>query len=453
MKSTQQNESGELPSLCVKTFGCQMNEYDSQKIVTLLRESYQPTDSVENAKVIIVNSCSVRDKAEHKLFSMLGELRELKEEKGDLVIGVAGCVAQQEGERILKRNSAVDFVVGTHNLSLIPSLIREAKLGRKKQVAVSFREEWENLPPELDSESGEAPVRGLVAIQRGCSKTCTYCVVPGTRGPEVSRDPAEIEREVRVHCARGVKEILLLGQTVNSYGRDLNPRVRFDQLIRRVAALEGVKRIRFTSPHPAEVKPELIDLYGEEPKLCRHIHLPLQSGSDRILRLMKRTYRIQRYLEIVKELQSRYPDIGITTDIIAGFPTETEEDFNATLDVMCEVRYHSVYSFKYSRRPRTAALEHFTEDQEVKEETALRRLLSLQALQEKISEEINRERIGSAVEVLVESRQKQISSPARGRVAQNTILEFLPPYPEPGSMVMARVTDATAHGLRGKVVE
>ncbi len=451
----------------IKTYGCQMNEYDSEKMFRLLADDYAPVDSPEEAELVLVNTCSVREKGEHKLFSLLGSLRELKDARKDLVVGVAGCVAQQEGAQILRRSSAVDFVVGTHNLSLVPSLVAQAEQGRSGQVAIDYREDWEDLPldfaPIEPGEGANTPVRALVAIQRGCNKRCAFCVVPNTRGSEVSRSPEEILREVKLKVRMGAKEVLLLGQTVNSYGRDLSPRYPFDRLVRELAEIDGLERIRFTSPHPAEVRPEFIALYGEVPQLCDHIHLPLQSGSDRILKLMNRNYRMHRYFEIIDAIRERRPDIAITTDIIVGFPTETEEDFEMSLEAISRVRYNSSYSFMYSRRPHTVAIEEFQHADEVPLNESHRRLLVLQELQDRISLELNTARVNTNVEVLIEgSSERQPSgeyagsSIMRGRIPQNTPVEVIVP-PELSAQVrfgqlrQVRIEYAGPYGIRGPV--
>ena len=448
---------GTSPGLFVKTFGCMMNEYDSEKVIQLLSTTHQLVDAPEKADVLFINTCSVRQKGEHKLFSLLGSLRELKAEKPGLIIGVGGCVAQQEGEAIAKRNSLVDFVVGTHNLSLIPSLVRSVKEGRGRQVAVDYREDWEELP-EFGVEGGDPSVaallggpRALVSIQRGCNKKCSFCVVPTTRGPEVSRPAEEILREARLKVRLGAKEVLLLGQTVNSYGRDLAPRYPFEKLITELASIEGLKRIRFTSPHPAEVRPGFLELYGSVPQLCPHIHLPLQSGSDRILKLMNRNYRVHRYLAIVDELRARCPGLSVTSDAIVGFPTETDADFRDTLKVMNEVRFQSVYSFKYSRRPNTVALDAFQPSEEVPDQVSHERLLELQAFQEQVGQELNSRLVGTDVEVLVEESKPGISSKRSGRTPHNVSADLLGRAVKSGELVMARVQHAGPNGIRAFV--
>lgn len=443
----------------VKTFGCQMNEYDSEKVIGFLSKDYQKVDSPLNAELVFVNTCSVREKGEHKLFSLLGRLRDLKKKNPDLIIGVGGCVAQQEGESIIKRNEAVDFVVGTHNLSLVPSLVKAVKEGRGRQVAVDYREDWENLNENFELEDISADIknnllqgaRGLVSIQRGCNKKCAFCVVPTTRGPEVSRDPQEILREVKLKARIGAKEIVLLGQTVNSYGKDLEPRYPFEDLIKRIAEVDGIKRIRFTSPHPAEVKPSFIKLYAEVPQLCSHIHLPLQSGSDRILKLMNRNYKSRRYLDIVESLIAEVPNIAITSDIIVGFPTETEEDFQNTLDIMNKVKYHLSYSFKYSRRPNTRAIIDFKLEDEVPEEVASDRLTRLQELQSDLSLEKNQGYVGKVKDVLIENKYTKSDS-WKGRIAENITVEVIGDNIKQGDMLNVIIKAGSPNGLFGEKI-
>jgi tRNA-2-methylthio-N6-dimethylallyladenosine synthase len=334
-------------------------------------------------------------------------------------------------------------------------LVERAKAGAHSQVAVNYREEWEEIPDEFDAVArtdGRPEVRALVAIQRGCNKNCTYCVVPTTRGAEVSRDPKEIEREVRLKVRGGAREVLLLGQTVNSYGKDLSPRFSFEQLVERLSEIPDLKRIRFTSPHPQDVRQEFIELYGRIPQLVPHIHLPLQSGSDRILKLMNRNYRVRRYREIVGALRERVPQIALTTDIIVGFPTETEEDFLHTLELVHEMRYHSIFSFCYSIRPNTPAQQTYAPEGEPTLQESQSRLQRLQKAQEVISNELNTATVGTTVEVLVEGPTKHISSAWRGRTPQNTLVEVAGEMPALGELVQVKIEYAGPHFLRGRAV-
>jgi len=420
---------GDKGRVYIRTYGCQMNEYDTQKLFKILEPNYTPAESAENADLVLINTCSVRDKPEQKLYSLLGEMRDLKKTKPSMMVGVCGCVAQQEGENIVKKSRAVDFVFGTHNLSLVPSLIEMRKGGAPPQVAVDYRDEWEELPlgfaeqdPTRNGQRGH--VTAFVSISRGCNKNCTYCIVPTTRGPEVSRSTDEIIREVKIAVHRGSKEIVLLGQTVNSYGLDLTPRVSFVELLKRVSAIEGVERIRFTSPHPQEVRKDFIELVTSDPKICRHIHMPLQSGSDRILKLMNRNYRRDKYLKIIDALKSRVPDIGITTDIIVGFPGESEQDFQDTLEIMEIVQFDNSYSFAFSPRPGTVAAAM---EDELSHAEKIRRLQILQAKQEEIMHNRLAGWVGKTAEVLLDSRNLHDNECFQGRISQNFMVNLTKP--------------------------
>ncbi len=428
----------------IRTFGCQMNEYDTQKLYKILERDYQPVDAPEKADLVLVNTCSIRDKAEQKLYSVLGELKGIKSERPGMMVGVCGCVAQQEGERILKNGRGVDFVFGTHNLSLVPSLIQLRKNGAPPQAAVDYREEWEELPlgfAENDpTRNGQRQhVTAFVSISRGCNKNCTYCIVPTTRGPEVSRAIDEIEREVRIAVHRGTREIVLLGQTVNSYGRDLSPRISFVELLERVSRIEGVERIRFTSPHPQEVRQDFIDCVVSNPKVCRHIHMPLQSGSDAILKAMNRNYRRDKYLSIIEGLKSRVPDMAITTDIIVGFPGETQADFEQTLDVMDIVQFDNSYSFAFSARPGTVAAKI---NETLTQEEKLERLKILQAKQEQIMAKRLAAWVGREAEILVDNNNLHQKECFQGRISQGFMANFERPYPtvQLGNIVNCRIT-------------
>lgn len=437
-------------NLFIKTFGCQMNEYDSSKLEKLLESEYRAVEQPHNADLILINTCSVRDKPEQKLYSMLGELKRYKRNNPELLIGVGGCVAQQEGETITKRSSDVDFVFGTHNLSLVPSLIERRLQGLGQQVAVNYRDEWEELPAGF-VESDR--VSAFVSISRGCNKNCSYCIVPTTRGREVSRPLSEIEREVRIAAHRGAKEIVLLGQTVNSYGLDLTPRLKFSELLRRVSDINGVERIRFTSPHPQEVRAEFIDLVCDNPKICRHIHMPLQSGSNRILKAMNRNYRREKYLKIISELKNRVPDMAITTDIIVGFPGESEDDFHQTLEVMEEVQFENSYSFMFSPRPGTQAA---LLPEQLAYEEKLNRLQKLQDLQLKITTQRLANWLNREVEVLIDGTSTYDESRFQGRTSQNITFNFSNTKEEmrrvnlsEGSIVRCKVTACSKFTLRG----
>lgn len=432
----------------IRTFGCQMNEYDSAKLRKLLEAGYESVDSPEGADLVIVNTCSVRDKPEQKLYSYLGQMMGLKRENPSMMVGVGGCVAQQEGARIVKRSKVVDFVFGTHNLSLVPSLIEKRQSGAAPQVAVDYRDEWEDLP--LGLADGNR-VCSFVSISRGCDKSCTYCIVPTTRGREVSRDPGEIEREARIAAHRGAKEIMLLGQTVNSYGRDLSPRLKFSDLLNRISQIQGIERIRFISPHPQEVRSDFIDLVCTNPKICRHIHMPLQSGSNQILKAMNRNYHRDRFLDIITELRERLPDIAISTDIIVGFPGESEADFEQTLEMMELVQFDYSYSYMYSPRPGTAAADM---PDSVSAEEKLRRLQVLQHRQEEMSFARLAGWIGRRGEILVDQAQRVNPELFQGRLSQNTVvtLEERCENIGLGSLVEVEISGTNRFALRGRAV-
>jgi tRNA-2-methylthio-N6-dimethylallyladenosine synthase len=449
---SQEKSAKERKGVYIRTFGCQMNEYDSAKLFKILAEEYKPVSDPADAELVLINTCSVRDKPERKLYSLLGEVKQLKQKNPDLLIGVGGCVAQQEGEQIVKRSKDVDLVFGTHNLSLVPSLVSRRRQGHEPQVAIDYRDEWEELPLGFSEEDTEhSRVSAFVSISRGCNKNCSYCIVPTTRGKEVSRAPEEILREVRIAAHRGAREIVLLGQTVNSYGLDLQPRMRFSQLLDQVAEIGGVERIRFTSPHPQEVRADFFDLVARNPKVCRHIHMPLQSGSDRILKLMNRNYRRKRYLSIIEELQSRVPDIAITSDIIVGFPSETREDFEETLDLMRQVPFHNSFSFMFSARPGTLAAGM---PDDVPHQEKLSRLQELQALQLELTKcDLERWR-GKHTQVLIEGASTSDPSKLKGRNSQNITVNLTERVEglSAGDFIDVRVTECSRFTLKGQPV-
>jgi len=432
--------------LYIKTFGCQMNVYDSDKLARILEPEYDQVNTPEEADLVLINTCSVRDKPEQKLYSLLGEMRELREDNPKLLVGVGGCVAQQEGEKIVKRSAVVDFVFGTHNLSLVPALIKARKQGKAPQVAVNYRDEWEELPLGI---SGKSRIATFISISRGCNKNCTYCIVPVTRGREVSRSSDEVLREVRIAVHRGAREVVLLGQTVNSYGLDLKPRIKFVQLLDQISQVKGLERIRFTSPHPQEVRPDFYDLVARNPKICHHIHMPLQSGSDRILKLMNRNYRRDKYLKIIAGLKERVPDIAITTDIIVGFPGETEDDFEATLELMDHVQFENSYSFMFSPRPGTKAAEM---KGQLPGEEKLKRLKILQAKQDQFTTRALQSWYGKNVAVLLDGPSSAYPDRLQGRISQNFMfnLETHEPSLEPGMVIQAQVTGTSRYTLKGR---
>ncbi|MCB0336137.1 MAG: tRNA (N6-isopentenyl adenosine(37)-C2)-methylthiotransferase MiaB [Bdellovibrionales bacterium] len=435
-------------ALYIKTFGCQMNVYDSEKLERILDGSYSAVTDPSQADLILINTCSVRDKPEQKLYSMLGEYSGLKEKNPNLLVGVGGCVAQQEGENIVKRSKVVDFVFGTHNLSLVPSLIERRQQGAPPQVAIDYRDEWEDLPLGLSDKSR---VSAFVSISRGCNKNCTYCIVPTTRGPEVSRDPIEIEREVKIAVRRGAREIVLLGQTVNSYGRDLSPRLKFTELMDRLSQIDDVERIRFTSPHPQEVRQDFYDLVASNAKVCKHIHMPLQSGSDEILKAMNRNYRRKRYIDIIDGLKAACPEIAITTDIIVGFPGETDQDFEDTMELLEYVRFINSYSFMFSPRPGTAAEAL---PNQLSHELKLERLQRYQARQSEITTEYLESVVGQQAELLLDGPSASDPQRLMGRTSQNVVVNLTENYEdlEPGMLVHVELTGAARYTLKARVL-
>jgi tRNA-2-methylthio-N6-dimethylallyladenosine synthase len=434
----------------VRTFGCQMNEHDSERIAGMLAaDGMRPAEGLDDAQVVVFNTCAIRENADDRLYGNLGHLKPLKERRPDLRIVVAGCLAQKDRGEIQRRAPWVDVVVGTHALPGLLDLLRRAEV---EGPQMDVREYTEVFPSALPAARGE-PWRAWVSIAVGCDNACTFCIVPLVRGPQRSRPIADVLAEVRDLAARGVVEVTLLGQNVNTYGRDLTDpasarRPRFAELLREVDRVEGLRRIRFTSPHPHDFTPDVIDAMAECERVCEHIHFPLQSGSDRILRAMRRSYRRERYLAWLERIRERIPGVAVSTDIIVGFPGETEEDFRDTLDVVERARFDAAYLFRYSPRPGTVAA---TLPDQVPPEVAQERFERLVALQEAITAERNREQIGREVEVLVEGVGRR-GGRAQARTRTNRIVHLDRPL-APGTFVRARVTGAGAHHLVGELVE
>lgn len=336
----------------IRTFGCQMNVADSELMAQALADEYVLTDRAEEADLYLINTCAIRRKSEEKVRSLLGRLKGLKRRRPQLILGVGGCVAQQEGERLLAVVPHLDLVFGTHGIYRLPEMVRLAAQGQRP-VEVELTRGFPPLPPQRQWSPGA--VQALVTIMQGCDNFCTFCVVPHVRGREHSRPPEAIIAEVEDFLAAGGKEVTLLGQNVNSYGRTLPEPVTFPELLRRVAALPGLARLRFATSHPRDLSLELISAYGELPVLCQHLHLPVQSGATRILKAMRRGYTREEYLEKVARLRKACPDLALSTDLIVGFPGETEADFEQTLELMRQAAFAQAFSFKYSPRPQTRA--------------------------------------------------------------------------------------------------
>jgi tRNA-2-methylthio-N6-dimethylallyladenosine synthase len=434
----------------VSTFGCQMNVHDSEKIANLLyHHGYRPAASLEEADLLVINTCSVRDKAEHKLYSDLGALRAWKARPGR-VLAVGGCVAQQEGAGLLGRFSHVDVVFGTHNLRLVPALVEETRRGRRASRVEETRSLSRfDLPERHPDYAGATPGRAYLTVMEGCDLFCSFCIVPRTRGREVSRPAPDILAEARGLAGRGVREITLLGQTVNAWGRHEHRRGRgaargFGWLLGELARIPGLARLRYTSPHPAFFDEALIAAHGELPALCPHVHLPLQSGSDRVLGLMRRRYDLAAYLRVVERLRTARPDLALTTDLIVGFPGESESDFEATLEAVRTVGFVDAFSFKYSPRPGTRAASL---PGAVAPEEAQRRLETLQALQRALTAAAHERRVGTGTEILVEGESRR-GSQLQGRDPYHRVVNVLPPCPAlPGDLLPVRIAAATAHSL------
>jgi tRNA-2-methylthio-N6-dimethylallyladenosine synthase len=403
----------------ILTFGCQMNVSDSEKIGSALREvGYEPSAAIEDADLVILNTCSVRSKAEEKIYGILFTLKGRLKKKPNLLIGVGGCVAQQEGERLLQKVPHLNFVFGTHNLHLLPQMVREAETGRRL-AETGFIDDDNRLDlfPQPAAATG---VTRLVTIMQGCDNFCSYCIVPYVRGREVSRRSVDILEEIRRAADSGCREVTLLGQNVNSYGtRDGDP-ADFAALLRGVSTISGIKRIRFMTSHPKDVSPQLIDCFADLEKLCSHVHLPVQSGSDRILAMMNRGYSRAGYLRMVEKLRAVRPDVLFTSDIIVGFPGETEEDFQQTLSLMQEVCYSDSYSFVYSPRPETSAARLPDETGGEEKTERFNRLL---ALQKRMTLEVQSLMVGRELEVLVEGAGKK-EGQMYGRTSGNRVVNF-----------------------------
>ena len=434
----------------IKTFGCQMNEYDSDKMVDVMNaaDGMVRTDNPEEADVILFNTCSVREKAQEKVFSDLGRVWPLKQQNPDLVIGVGGCVASQEGETIVKRAPYVDVVFGPQTLHRLPQLIAERKASGVSQVDISFPEveKFDALPPAR-VEGGAA----FVSIMEGCSKYCSFCVVPYTRGEEISRPFEDVLTEVAGLVAQGVKEITLLGQNVNAYrGLMADGEIAdFALLLEVVHEIPGVERIRYTTSHPKEMTQRLIDCYAHLPKLVSHLHLPVQAGADRVLMNMKRGYTALEYKAIIRKLRAARPDICISSDFIVGFPGETEADFEATMKLIEDVGFDDSFSFVYSRRPGTPAADLLDETPDA---IKLQRLKRLQQRIEQMATEIRMGMLGSVQRVLVEGLSKRDPNELAGRTDNNRIVNFVGNPRLINHFVDVRIVESMAHTLRGEIV-
>ncbi|HLT31808.1 MAG TPA: tRNA (N6-isopentenyl adenosine(37)-C2)-methylthiotransferase MiaB [Myxococcaceae bacterium] len=435
----------------IHTFGCQMNVNDSLRMGEAMASmSYGPTPTAENADVIILNTCSIREKAEDKMLSALGRYRTVKLSRGAL-IGVGGCVAQQEKAKLLAKVPYVDFVFGPDNIQKLPEIIGRVQAERERVVETAWVDSESYVFPQADPESSRGKVSEFVTIMKGCDNVCSFCVVPHTRGREVSRAFPEVLQEVAALTSVGVREITLIGQNVNSYRGGIS----FAQMLLRTAQVPGVRRVRFTTSHPHDLSDELIEAFRIEPKITPHFHLPVQCGSDPVLKRMRRDYTVEKYLERLARLREARPGIAVTTDIIVGFPGETEEDFEKTLELTRQVRYENQYSFVYSPRPRTGAALKEKEWGAIPHEVKIERLERLQALQRSITKEHMSAQVGKDVEVLVEGRSKTDPNKRFGRTPENRTVNFAGTAPA-GALVKVRIetsSSAALYGTEGEMIE
>jgi tRNA-2-methylthio-N6-dimethylallyladenosine synthase len=437
-----------MKKLYIQTYGCQMNQYDSERIAQVMgRANYTLTDEPANADLILLNTCSVRDKAEQKVYSALGSWREIKRQKSSVIIGVGGCVAQQEGDRLLKRVPHLDLVFGTHNIHKLPDMIEQVQSAHARPVEIAFYRD----PSYMEDPDGRTHVRGakaFVTIMQGCNKVCSFCIVPHVRGREVSRPSEQILAEIKSLAAQGVKEVMLLGQNVNSYGKISTGEIHFAKLLQRIDAIEGLSRIRFTTSHPQDLSPDLIEAYATLNKLCEHLHLPVQSGSDSVLLRMRRGYMRSEYLDRIDRLRQRCPEVALSTDIIVGFPGETDDDFERTLELLGQVEYDEIYSFMYSPRTQTVSAKLYNDD--VPQEKKKERLKQVQDVQQEISLRKNREKIGRIEEVLIDGLSRN-KAQVMGRTRTNRIVNVIGRGNLIGEMVNARIIAATVNSLVGEL--
>jgi tRNA-2-methylthio-N6-dimethylallyladenosine synthase len=442
----------------IRTYGCQMNVHDSERLAGLLEAAGYVKDDAGDPDVVVFNTCAVRENADNRLYGNLGHLRPVKDAHPGMQIAVGGCLAQKDRDVIVRRAPWVDVVFGTHNIGSLPVLLERARVAQEAQVEI--RESLETFPSTLPTRR-ESPYAAWVSISVGCNNTCTFCIVPALRGTEKDRRPGEILQEIEALVAEGVLEITLLGQNVNAYGSGFGglgaapaedtagDRQAFAKLLRACGKIEGLERVRFTSPHPRDFTDDVIAAMAETPNVMPSLHMPLQSGSDAVLKAMRRSYRQERYLGIIDRVRAAIPDAAITTDIIVGFPGETEADFEQTMHVVREARFSGAFTFQYSKRPGTPAA---TMDGQVPKKVVQERYERLVALQEEISWEENKKQVGRTLEVLVaegEGRKDQATHRLSGRAPDNRLVHFAPgaELPRPGDMVTVDVTYAAPHHL------
>ncbi len=432
----------------IETFGCQMNVHDSERMAGLLEQAgYEATSEAADADVVVINTCSVRERAEDKLYTRLGELRQLANEQGhDPIVAVAGCVAQQEGEAILARSPGVtDVIVGTQAIRRLPMLIAQAAAERRPVINL---DPFDDVTFPLGVTRRNDPVKAYVTIIEGCNEFCSFCVVPYTRGNERMRPKADILAEVREAAATGHREVQLLGQIVNHYAAPDDPSCDFSGLLEAIHDVDGIERIRFASPHPRHVSARFLNTMARLPKICRHLHLPVQSGSSRVLEAMRRRYTRDSYLDLIAQIRHSLPDVALSTDMIVGFPGETDADFEDTLTLTAAVRYHSMFSFKYSPRPNTLADKRLPDD--VSETEKTRRIMALQALQREIQSTLNEEMVGQTVDVLVDASSRRREVELSGRTSTNVPVNLPGPSEWIGRTLPVRIERAGPHSVWGR---
>ncbi len=425
-----------------------MNVHDSEYMAFLLEANgYRQTNNPKEANIILLNTCAVRQKAEEKVYSLLGRLKPLKKKRPEVIIGVTGCVAQKEGQRILERMPHVDLVLGTHQFYRIAEFIETVKRERQQVCCTEFNYQLEP-PQRVIPLPRQSQVRAYVTIMQGCNNFCTYCIVPYVRGREISRKSQDVIEEVKRLLDMGIKEVILLGQNVNSYGKDRKGEISFAELLRRIDKLPGLKRLRFITSHPKDISEELIQAFGELESLCEYIHLPAQSGSDRILKLMNRKYTRSEYLRKIEALRKVRPNLAISTDLIVGFPGETEEDFKQTLSLLKEVEYDTIFAFKYSDRPPAKAVNF---KGKIPEDVKKERLEELLEFQAPITQRKNQALEGKVVEVLLDTNSKR-GNQLSGRTRCHRVVNVAAPKQLIGQIVQVKIEEALAHSLRGRII-
>jgi len=432
----------------IETFGCQMNVHDSERMAGLLEQAgFEAADEAVDADLVVINTCSVRERAEEKLYTRLGELRQMGIEQGHHpIVAVAGCVAQQEGSEILKRSHGIaDVIVGTQAIRRLPMLVEQAAASRKPVINL---DPYDDVTFPLGVTRRADLLKAYVTIIEGCNEFCSFCVVPYTRGHERMRPKGDILAEVREAADSGRREVQLLGQIVNHYSAPDDPSCDFSGLLEAIHEVPGIERIRFASPHPRHVSPRFLATMAALPKICRHLHLPVQSGSTKVLEAMRRRYSRESYLELIGRIRETLPEVALSTDMIVGFPGETGADFDDTMTLTAAVRYHSMFSFKYSPRPNTLAEKRLADD--VPEGEKSRRIVALQALQREIQESLNDALVGRTVDVLVDSASRRRDTELSGRTSTNVVVNLPGPASWIGQTMPVRVERAGPHSVWGQ---